>query len=105
MAGDSARRCRVATLDQHEVVQPRRVAAGEAEFRQPDELALVHRNAAGHVVQVFTRRDLDGQLFGLAELALGLQPGGVIDQFAQGCRIGGEPGETMRRMLLLIQKA
>ncbi len=93
----------VSALGQHAVMQGRRIAAAEAEVLKPGKLALVHRDAAGDLVQVFARPDLGGELFGFTEAPGSGQTLGVVCQFAQHGGIGGEPGEPMRRMLLAIE--
>ena len=94
---------RIAAVEQHEVIQACGFAPREPQVGEADEFPLVHGNAARQMVQIFAGRDLQGELFGFAELAFSLQPGGEGGEFAQRGGIGGEPGKAMGGMLLGIQ--
>ena len=75
----------------------------EAERRQPEDLALAHRNAAENLGCVFAGTDaqriiLDGAVaaFRLEALAIGLE-------LAKGRDIGRKPGQAMSGVLLGLQ--
>jgi hypothetical protein len=93
----------IAALGQHAVMQWCRIAAAEPEVLKPDKLALVHRDSAGDLVQIFARGNLGGELFGLPETAGCGETLGILCQLAQHGGIGGEPGQSMRRVLFAVE--
>ncbi len=75
----------------------------EAERRQPDDLALAHRDAAEDLRGVFAGADPDRVILDGAVAVLGLQPLAIGLQLAQRHDIGGEPGEAVGGMLLGLE--
>jgi hypothetical protein len=73
----------------------RRASSREAQVGQAGGFALAHRDAAGDLVQVFAKADLQDQRLHLAEPARGQPPGPGI-QLTQRLDIGGQPGAAPR---------
>ena len=67
---------------------------------EADDFALVHRDAAEDLGEIFAEADAGQQLLGRAEAALLVHPAGVGGQFLDRFDIGREPGEAMGGVLL-----
>ena len=90
---------------------------GRDHWRQPvgrdpqvggaEDLALVHRQAAGELAQIFVRQQLGGQGVGLAKRFLrrcgGVERPGPVGGLAQGLGIGRCPGQAVGDMLLRVE--
>ena len=79
------------------------VPAGEAEGVRAHDLALAHRDASKDLVEVLADADAGQKLFRFAEPALGAHALGVGREFAHRDRVGGQPCEPVRRLLLGLQ--
>ena len=77
---------------------------GEPELVRTDDLALAHGNAAGHLLQVLRRADLNDESLDLAEAAGLLHPRRVVGDLANAGRVSGEPGETVHGALLPLER-
>ena len=64
------------------------IGATEVELGGADEFTLVHGDAAGDLVEVFAKQNLDQQFFHFTEAAFGLKRLGVPRSLAQGLDIG-----------------
>jgi hypothetical protein len=80
-------------------------AGGDPEIARPGHLALAHRQAAVELRQVFAKADAQDQRLGRAEPPLARQPVGPALQLAQRLGIGGDPGQRMRGVLVLVKLA
>ena len=74
----------------------------QAEIGEADDLALVHRDAAENLREIFAEADAGQQLLGLAKAALGRHPPGIAAQLLDRLDIGGEPGEPVGGVLLAL---
>ena len=72
----------------------------EAEVGQAHDFALVHRNAAEHLREIFAQPDPRQQLLGLAEAALLAHAPSIGGHFLDRFDIGRKPCEAMGRVLL-----
>ena len=73
---------------------------GKSEIRRAHELALVHRNAAKDLREIFAEANARQQVFGLAESARLAHAPRIGGHLADRLHISREPGEAMHRMLL-----
>ncbi len=80
--------------------KPATTALVEAEIRRTDEFALVHRQAAEGLREIFAKADAGHELLGLAKSPFGAHAPGVGGQFARRLRVGRKPGEAVRGVLL-----
>ena len=76
----------------------------EAERREPDGLALAHRDAAGDAGEILAEADLEQPALELAEPARPVEPLRPALQLAQRLDVGREPGEAVDRVLLALQE-
>ena len=100
-----ARLGRVSRLDQRldRFVAPSRdVFPRQAEIAQADDFALVHRDAAENLGEIFAQADAGQQRLGLAEAAFGAHSARVGGHFLDRLDIGGEPGEPVRGVLFAL---
>ena len=74
--------------------------SAQAEVGEADDLALVHRDAAEDLGEIFAEADAGHQLLGRAEAALLVHAPGVGGHFLDRLDIGGEPGEPVGGVLL-----
>ena len=72
----------------------------EAEIGQAHDFALVHRNAAEHLREIFAQAYARQQLLGLAEAALLMHALGVGRHLLDRLDIGRKPREAVGRVLL-----
>ena len=97
---------RVAGLDQrldHRLVAERLdVGLAQAEVVETDDLALVHRDAAKDLGEVFAKANARHQLLGPAETALLVHAAGVGGQLLDRLDVSGEPGQSVRGVLLRL---
>ena len=93
---------RIASLDHRagHAEKCRNVVCGKSEISRPDELGLRHRDAVRGLVEILAGADPGEKPLDLAEPALLLHARGVGGDLPHGLRIGGEPGETVRRVLM-----
>ena len=68
----------------------------------PEDLTLVHRDAADHLAQILVRQKLGRQGLGLAEI--GSQRAGPGGDLAQGLGIGRAPGQAVGGVLLVVDQ-
>ena len=72
----------------------------EAEVGEADDFALVHRDAAEDLGEIFAEADPGEQLLGRAEAALLVHAPGVGGHFLDRLDVGREPGEAVDGVLL-----
>ena len=82
---------------------------GDLRFLQPeiawaDDLALVHRDPAEDLREIFAKADARHQRLGLAEPSLGLHPAGIAAKLLDRLDIGREPGEAVGGVLLALDR-
>ena len=82
----------------------REIRIADAELVGTDDLALAHRDAAGHLVEIFTIGRLQHQPFQLAELAGCGTALGPAQHLAERFAIGREPGIAMGGELLFFEQ-
>ena len=87
------------------VIRAATVSGAEAEIGEADDLALVHRDAAENLREIFAERDADRGLLDFAEAAGRQHAVGIGDELAHGLHIGREPGEAVRGALLALKDA
>ncbi len=96
----------VAGTDQrldHRLVPERLDAAlFEAEVGKTDDLALVHRNAAEYLGEIFAKPDSREQLLGFAKATLLAHAPGISRHFLDRFHVCGEPGEAMGGVLFRL---
>jgi hypothetical protein len=86
-------------------VQPRRHRGRrKPQIRQPDDLALAHRNAADDLRQIFAGADADQKLLDLAEIVRRRKPSRIGRELPQRFGVGCEPGQTMGGALLAVER-
>ena len=73
---------------------------GKPEIGQAHDFALIHRNAAEHLREIFAQTDARQQLLGLAEAALLTHALGVGRHLLDRLDIGRKPREAVGRVLL-----
>ena len=83
----------------------RDLRAGDAQIREPDDLALAHRDAAEDLRDVLAEADAHRDRLELAEPPLAAQPLRIGGELAHGLDVGGEPREPVRGALLAIEDA
>ena len=81
----------------------RDLAGHQAEIREPQDLALAHRNAAGDLGDVFAESDADDQFFEFAETTDLGHARRIGRELAHGLDISRKPGEPVRGALLRIE--
>ena len=69
-----------------------------------EDLALVHRQAAGQLAEVFVRQELGRQGLGLAEAAVGVQGPRPGRGLPQGLGVGRRPGQAVGGMLFGVEE-
>ena len=77
---------------------------GGVDVGRTEDLALVHRQPAGQLAEVFVGQKLRRKRLGLAEPSLGIErprPGGRL---AQRLGIGRRPGQTVGRVLFGVEQ-
>ncbi len=87
------------------VFQRRELAFFEPEFLEADDFALVHRDAAENLREIFAKADAGQQLFGLAEPAFAAQALGVGSELLDRLDVSREPGEAVGGVLLGFELA
>ena len=100
-----ARLGRVSRFDQRldgVVAKLRDLVALQAEIARADDLALVHRDAAENLREIFAQADPRQQRLDLAEASFGAHPARVGGHFLDRLDIGGEPGEPVRGVLFAL---
>ena len=86
------------------LVQSRHVAMRKSHIAGAGKFRLVHRNAARNLVQIFTSGDLHEQAFDLREFSRRSEPPCIGRKFLQRGHIGGQPRQSVRRMLLTVDQ-
>ena len=81
------------------VTKRRDLVGSEAEVGEAHEFALIHRDGAEDLIEIFPKPDARQQLFGLAESAVLLHTVGVGRHFLDCFDIGGKPGQPVDGML------
>ena len=76
----------------------------ESEFREADDLALAHGDAAEDLRQIFAQADGGQQPLRLAKTPLAGEPPGIGHHLADRLDIGRQPGKAMRRVLLALDQ-
>ena len=84
------------------VAESRDLVRLQAEIAEADDFALVHRDAAENLGEIFAKADPRQQRLGLAEASLGLHPARVAGHFLDRFDIGREPGEPVRGVLFAL---
>ena len=72
----------------------------QAEVGQADDLALVHRDAAENLGEIFAESDADQQFLGWAEAALFVHAAEIGRHFLDRLDVGRKPGEAVDGVLL-----
>src|SRR5262245_62471435 len=69
----------------------------------PDELLLVHRDAADDLLEIFAEENAGDETLDLGETIALRQSAGPGGEALQRLTIGGEPGQTMEHVLLALE--
>ena len=89
-------------LDHRLVAERLDVGFAQAEVGEADDLALVHRDAAEDLGEIFAKADAGHQLLGRAEAALLVHAARVGGHLLDRLDVGGEPGESVGGVLLRL---
>ena len=81
------------------VAKRRDLVGSEAEVGGAHDFALIHRDGAKDLIEIFSKPDARQQLFSLAESAVLLHTVGVGRHFLDGFDIGRKPGQPVDGML------
>ena len=76
----------------------------QAEVAGPDELVLAHGDAAEDLVEIFAERGLDDQRLQVAHAAFRREPFAIARHLLERFDIGREPGQSVGRMLLALDR-
>ena len=74
----------------------------QAEIGEADDLALIHRDTAENLSEIFAEADAGQQLLGLGETTLRRHPPRIASELLDRLDIGGEPGEPVGGVLLAL---
>ena len=89
-------------LDRRRLAERPHLAVRKAEVGQPDDLALIHRQAAEDLGEVLAEADAGQKLLGPAEAALLVHPPRISRELADGFDISRKPGEAVDGVLLSL---